>query len=207
MQPPRARRGCVKKRSTGARSTTRPWCRKITSSPRRRAWPRLCVDITILVPDASKRLDHGLDLARRAGIEVRRRLVEEQHLRMQRPGARQRQALLLAAGEHARRAMRDMSQADLAPAPPLRSAPGLQHAARVPVRRPHWPAPSGAASPAAGTPWPAACARPPPAPRDPAGGGLEQAVHEAHQHALSRAVGAEDDGAADRLRSRATRRR
>src|SRR5215813_9643138 len=31
-------------------------------------------------------LDHALDLVRRAGIEIRRRLVEEEHLRMQRPG-------------------------------------------------------------------------------------------------------------------------
>src|SRR5688572_10513189 len=48
--------GCGKNRSIGARSATRPWCRKITSSPRRRAWPRLWVDITILVPAASKAL-------------------------------------------------------------------------------------------------------------------------------------------------------
>ena len=47
--------------------------------------------------------DDGLDLARRAGIEARGGLVEEQHLGMQRPGAREGKALLLAAGEHARR--------------------------------------------------------------------------------------------------------
>ena len=67
--------------------------------------------MTILVPAASKALDHRFDLARRAGIEVRGRLVEEQHLRMQRPGARQREALLLAAGEHARRPVRESREA------------------------------------------------------------------------------------------------
>ena len=38
---------------TGARSTSRPWSRNRISSPRRRAWPRLCVAMTILVPAAS----------------------------------------------------------------------------------------------------------------------------------------------------------
>ena len=56
-----------------------------------------------------ERLDDRLDLARRAGIEVRGRLVEEQHLGVQRPGARQREPLLLAAGEHARRPARVLS--------------------------------------------------------------------------------------------------
>ena len=112
----------MKKRSTGARSATRPWCRKITSSPRRRAWPRLWVVMTILVPAASKALDDGLDLARRAGIEVGGGLVEEQHLGMQRPGARQREALLLAAREHARRPLREVRQADLLRALPWRRA-------------------------------------------------------------------------------------
>src|SRR5690606_38665735 len=45
-----AEAGWAKNRSTGARSLTRPWSRNTTSSPRRRAWPRLCVLITILVP-------------------------------------------------------------------------------------------------------------------------------------------------------------
>ena len=49
---PRAKPGCLKNRSAGARSTSRPWCRNRISSPSRRAWPRLCVTITILVPAA-----------------------------------------------------------------------------------------------------------------------------------------------------------
>ena len=50
-------------------------------------------------------VDDALDLARCAGIEVRRRLVEEQHFRRQRPRARERELLLLAAGQYARRAV------------------------------------------------------------------------------------------------------
>ena len=46
-------------------------------------------------------LDDALDLARRAGIEVRRGLVEEQHLGRKRPRARERELLLLAARQHA----------------------------------------------------------------------------------------------------------
>src|SRR6185436_19061097 len=46
--------GCRKNRSTGARSTRRPWWMNSTSSPRRRAWPRLCVAMTTFVPAASK---------------------------------------------------------------------------------------------------------------------------------------------------------
>ena len=49
------------------------------------------------------RRDDALDLVGRARIEARGRLVEEQHLGIERPRAREREALLLAAGEHARR--------------------------------------------------------------------------------------------------------
>src|SRR5690606_25377725 len=45
--------GFEKNRSTGLRSAIRPWWMKSTSSPRRRAWPRLCVLMMILVPAAS----------------------------------------------------------------------------------------------------------------------------------------------------------
>src|SRR6185503_8347770 len=45
--------GLEKNCSTPACSTRRPWCRKRTSSPSRRAWPRLCVAMMILVPAAS----------------------------------------------------------------------------------------------------------------------------------------------------------
>src|SRR5215471_13632566 len=59
-------------------------------------------------------IDHALDLVRRAGIEVRCRLVEEKHLRIQGPGARERDALLLAAGKHARRVRGERFEPDLA---------------------------------------------------------------------------------------------
>ena len=109
--------GCAKKRSTGARSTSRPPLMNRISSPRRRAWPRLCVVITILVPLAANLADDRLDLARRAGIEIRRGLVEEQHFGPERPRARERELLLLAAGEHARAGW----CATCARAPPLRA--------------------------------------------------------------------------------------
>ena len=103
-----------------------------------------------------ERLDHGLDLARRARIEARGRLVEKQHLRMQRPGAREREALLLAAREHARRPVREVGEPDLAQRLQReRLALGGAARARVPARRRCWRAPSGAASPGAGTPSPA----------------------------------------------------
>src|SRR6185503_12051030 len=44
--------GLRKNRSTGACSASRPSCRNNTSSPSRRAWPRLCVAMTIFVPAA-----------------------------------------------------------------------------------------------------------------------------------------------------------
>src|SRR5215468_3288403 len=47
-----AEAGRLKKRSAGARSTSRPSFRNRISSPSRRAWPRLCVIMTILVPAA-----------------------------------------------------------------------------------------------------------------------------------------------------------
>jgi len=53
----------------------------------------------------------ALDLARGRRVEVRRRLVEEQHRRLQRPGASECEALLLAAGQRARRAAREPAEA------------------------------------------------------------------------------------------------
>ena len=48
------------------------------------------------------------DLARRTGIEVRGRLVEKQHFGPERPRARERELLLLAARQDARGTMRDV---------------------------------------------------------------------------------------------------
>ena len=60
-----------------------------------------------------ERADDVLDLVGGARIEARRRLVEEQHLRMQGPRARQRKALLLAAREHPRGPVLQVRKPDL----------------------------------------------------------------------------------------------
>ena len=106
--------------------------------------------------------DDPLDLVRGAGIEVRGRLVEEEHFGLQRPGAREREPLLLAAGQHARRALRialrgrrvrSASSARAWRSPRRNAGAGAAHNAR-------WRAPSAAASPGAETPSPAVAARP-----------------------------------------------
>ena len=102
--------GCAKKRSTGARSARRPALMNRISSPRRRACPRLCVVITILVPLAWIWPTMRFDLARRAGIEVCSGLVEEQHLGLERPRAREREFLLLAARKDTRGPLRRSAQ-------------------------------------------------------------------------------------------------
>ena len=141
-----------------ARSTSRPWCRNsdlVAEAPRLR---RGCASIiTIVVPARVDRRDDRLDLARRAGIEARRRLVEKQHVGLQRPRAREREALLLAAGQHARRAVARVARGRRSRAPRrarrrARAAANARERERI-ARR--WPAPSGAAAPAAGTPSPA----------------------------------------------------
>jgi hypothetical protein len=63
----------------------------------------------------ARRVDRAhdpLDLARRARIEVRGRLVEEQDLGLEHPGARERETLLLAARQHARRLVGDRHEPD-----------------------------------------------------------------------------------------------
>ena len=55
-----------------------------------------------------QRRDHLLDLARGAGIELGCRLVEEQQFRAKRPCARDREALLLAARQEPRGALRNV---------------------------------------------------------------------------------------------------
>src|SRR5258708_20248664 len=72
-------------------------------------------------------LDHRFDLACRARVEAGGGLVEEQHLRVQRPGPRERQALLLAAGKHASRPAREVPKAH--PSQPL---PHQRRALRLP---------------------------------------------------------------------------
>jgi len=67
-----------------------------------------------LGPGSVEGFDDVLDLARRARVEVGGGLVQEQYLRMQRPGAREREALLLAARQHTRRPVSNIDQPNLA---------------------------------------------------------------------------------------------
>ena len=94
----------------------------------RLAWPRLWVLITRVTPSSAEPLDQRLDLALGARVQAGGGLVEEQDVGLQRPGARQRQPLLLAAGQRARRRGR--------PARPGRraAAPAAQRAARSRAR-------------------------------------------------------------------------
>src|SRR6187551_1763579 len=57
-------------------------------------------------------VDDALDLARRAGVEVCRGLVEEQDLGIERPRPRERELLLLTSRQHSRRTVRDRLQPD-----------------------------------------------------------------------------------------------
>ena len=58
------------------------------------------------------RLDDPFHLGACSRVEARGGLVQEQHLRSQCPGAREREPLLLAAREHARGAVREMCEPD-----------------------------------------------------------------------------------------------
>ena len=112
MPPLRGAAGSVKNRVAGERSTSRPSYRNRISSPRRRACPRLCVHITIFVPAVVDRLDDPLHFGARARIEAGGGLVEEQHLRSQRPRAGEREPLLFAARQDARGTFRQIREAD-----------------------------------------------------------------------------------------------
>ena len=95
-------------------------CRNRISSPRRRAWPRLCVVITIFVPRAwiaaITRSTSRVAAGSRLAVGSSRNSTSGR----ERPGARQRQALLLAAGEHARRPLRQRVAGRRARAPRVR---------------------------------------------------------------------------------------
>src|SRR5216683_3317486 len=150
------------------------------------------------------RVDDLLDGPGRRRIEARRRLIEEEDLRTQRPGAGQRQALLLAAGEDARRSLRQLGQADpverlgdpLAADPAAKSAQGegvidigtgraaqeyraLEYHRLTLADRPRQ---RGALA----------------EPDDAAGARRDQPMAEAQQQALAGAIGAEDDAARPR---------
>ncbi len=77
----------------------------------RRACPRSCVAITILTPEAAVDADDVLDAVRRGGIEAGCGLVEEQDLGIAGERARQRQPLLLAARQPARRSVSESLEA------------------------------------------------------------------------------------------------
>ena len=200
-------RGRGEEAAGGGCSTTRPRCRNTTSSASRRAWPRSWVVMTILVPRAWMAGDQPLDRPGRGRVEARGRLVEEQHLGLERPGAGQRQALLLAAGEHARRPRRRDGRGRPARAPPRparrarrRGTPrdaqrivdvgggraAQQHRALEHHRL------RAARTRAVGRR---------PAQRIVAGGRAQQAVQQAQQQALAGAVRADDHGASGRPRA------
>jgi hypothetical protein len=73
--------------------------------------------------------DDAFDLAAAGGVEAGGRLVEDQQFGFQRPGAGQRDALLLAAGEQARRALPRDAAGRRAPARPTRAARSRRRAA------------------------------------------------------------------------------
>ena len=81
----------------------RPRCSNTMSPASRRASPRSWVDITTLMPRCADGADDVLDRLGGGGIEARGRLVEEQHGGIARERARQREPLLLAAGQPPRR--------------------------------------------------------------------------------------------------------
>jgi hypothetical protein len=70
------------------------------------------VVITIFVPTAWIAPMIAFDLLRRRRIEIRRRLIEEEHLGAQRPSTSKGKALLLATREHARRMIGETQQTD-----------------------------------------------------------------------------------------------
>ena len=142
---------------------------------------------------------HRFDLARRAGIQVRGGLVEEQHLGVQGPGTREREALLLTARQDARRALGKLREPHfckgLARAPQTIGAADASDLERIDdigqgsAPQHHGPLEHHRLA--------AANARP--APDDSTGARRKQPMHESHEHALSRAVRTEDDRARPRV--------
>ena len=198
--------GAVKKRSAGVRSASAPLVEEQDLVGQRGAPGRGCAwSSRSRCRRRGSRRSRARPRRAARGIEARGRLVEEEHARAQRPGAREREALLLAARQHARRAARRGARGPRARAPRARARCALGAARRRSrrARSRRWRAPSGAASPGAGTPSPAARRAGRSRPRRRARGGREQAVQRAQQHALARAVGAEDHDA--RARRRASR--
>src|SRR5258705_137658 len=86
-----------------------PWTNTTSASPGR-AWARVCGPTGDFGAGGAEATNPRLDFARRARIKTGSRLVEEQHLGVQRPGARERKPLLLAAGEHTRRPVSEVRE-------------------------------------------------------------------------------------------------
>ena len=72
-----------------------------------------CVTMTVVRPSLRLQLaDLDADLLAKLCIEVRERLVEQQHVGPEHEGTRQRHALLLAAGQLPRQALAQLLEAD-----------------------------------------------------------------------------------------------
>ena len=153
--------------------------------------------ITILVPAAWIACDDPLDLGARAWIEARGGLVEKQHFGSQRPRACEREALLLAAGQHARRPFRKVPEPDaaervarLARALDREDSGEPERVLDVRDRRSpehHRPLEDHRLA----TPFAGPLGR---RPVDAAGRRRQETVTEAHEHALAGAVRPENDG-------------
>ena len=88
-------------------------------------------------------LDLGAHLHAQLGVEVRQRLVEQEDLRIAHDGAAHGDALALAAGELARKALQIRSEAeDFGGALHARVDLGFRRAAQLAAKSPCWPRPS-----------------------------------------------------------------
>ena len=104
--------GLPKNRAGGATSTIRPWSMNITRSATRFANPISCVTQSIVIPsEASEIIVSSTSFHFR--VERRRGLVEKHDLRFHAQRPRDRDALLLAAGELRRMRVGLLGEADL----------------------------------------------------------------------------------------------
>ena len=141
--------------------------------------------------------DDAFDFARGGRVEARGRFVEEQDARRERPGARQRDALLLAAREHACGALRHVRQADARQrGSGAICSLGTRHAGEVECILDVGQGRTAQQHRSLENHGLRRRLRRLAAPGDFTGGGPQQAVQQAQRYALAGAVGAEDDGAA-----------
>ena len=107
-----APRGCRRSRRCEQSSTILPASMKITLLLTRLAKPISCVTHIMVMPSWARPHHHVEHLADHLGVERRGRLVEQHHDRIHRQRARDRHALLLAAGELAGELVLVRRQAD-----------------------------------------------------------------------------------------------